>query len=74
MSLIKVICNREDMELYSLTYNKVYEVNPLVMNSKSGEHFYYIVKCDDGLKRKFLQKYFTTIDEFRDDKLNQLGI
>jgi hypothetical protein len=36
--------------------------------------FYYLITCDDGLCRKFDVRKFITIDEWRKDRLEDLGI
>jgi len=35
---------------------------------------YYIVKCDDDKYRKIDVHFFTTLEEMRDNKLDELGI
>lgn len=35
---------------------------------------YYIIHCDDYKLRKVEGKYFISVDEVRDKKLNELGI
>jgi hypothetical protein len=34
----------------------------------------YIITCDDGKMRKMGAKYFLTLEEYRQQKLNELGI
>lgn len=34
----------------------------------------YVVRCDDGLMRKVDAKYFMTLEEWREMKLNEIGI
>ena len=50
---------------------KAYEV-------EKQEHFgngdWLIVKCDDGVQRLFTKDVFESISEWRDKRLNELGI
>jgi len=34
----------------------------------------YVIKCDDGKRRKVDASFFITFEEIRNEKLNELGI
>ena len=53
--------------------NKSYEDLELFPDSKVVKAYYFIIN-DKLQKRKYNKEYFKTIDEIRDNKLEQLGI
>ena len=71
--IIKCITKNLDMSGlgYSfITPGKLYEV----LNYKSETDKYYNIINDRGDKDRFLKTCFVSLDEIRNDKLNQLGI
>ena len=61
-----------------LTLNHCYEgdLTPTIYNPQTLQPAppYYVVKCNDDKFRKVDGEYFITLEEFRDKKLNELGI
>lgn len=72
---MKAVLNKKE-DGYSLTCSKVYDVeltqntyNPITFELEPPA---YIVKCDDSKFRKIEAKYFISIDEARNKKLDYL--
>jgi hypothetical protein len=55
---------------YHLSNDKVYKCE----FKKTKYQDWYVIKCDDGLTREFATFHFLTIDEMRDERLDDLGI
>jgi hypothetical protein len=55
---------------YHLSNDKVYECEL----RKTKYEDWFVIKCDDGFVREFATFHFLTIDEIRNEKLNDLGI
>ena len=51
-----------------LKKGKAYEVD------KHSDENWLIVKCDDGIQRLFTKDVFQSISEYREKRLNELGI
>ena len=65
MSNLKVICTRKNS--FYFTIGKEYY-------ARIHDDEYYTVENDKGFVGYFHRKFFSTIEEIRDDKLKQLGI
>ena len=57
-------------KLYSLSLNKEYVAE--LVGRKTGD--WYKIKCDHGHISAFSTNYFSTIEEMRNKKLNDLGL
>lgn len=71
--MIKVVCITDD-PYYSdvLTTGKIYDarVKDEMVTSSTG--FYYTIKNDLGLEAEYYYGHFTTLDKWRDSKINEL--
>ena len=74
---MKVVCidNSTKPDL-PLTIGKIYDVLLLSIdeNPSSPVSIHYSICCDDGINRNFHKSRFITLEEWRERKLNELGI
>jgi hypothetical protein len=64
---MKVICIN-DLDIFSqLTHGKIYEAENFTL-------YLFKVVNDNGVESNFYKNRFLTIDEWREKKLNELGI
>ncbi len=62
-----------------LTIGKIYELDSigereLLQDAYVGSYSSYFIKDDDGKYRYFSKECFIDIEEWRDNKLNELGV
>jgi hypothetical protein len=68
--IVKLKPNNTIGKFFSVSKDKEYVAE--VLSRKTG--YWYKIKCDDGHIREFSEYHFISINEMRDNKLNDLGI
>jgi hypothetical protein len=74
---MKVICISNKLKYTGITIGKEYEIIPELLSQISD--FYinddiYHIRNNNGFDFYYPKEYFITIEEYRDKKLNELGI
>jgi hypothetical protein len=65
---MKVIgIDNNDNHLRLITIGKIYDV-------EGHDRDCYYIKCDSGFTVLYLKRYFLTLDEYRNKKLEDIGI
>ena len=59
----------DEIDKIQLTVGKIYDTSAS-KNRPAG----YSICCDDGISRKFHKSRFITLEEWRERKLNELGV